>query len=309
MQFGQALERLITAIVHANPRYGPVKLIKVDISDGFYRIWLRPQDVPKLGVSFPSAPGEPPLVAFPLVLPMGWTESPPYFCSVTETIADTANRRLLRQQVGPNHRLEIHTTDIPSSTNTISPQQKHLPVPTHPDPLLIYRQRILALVEVFVPTFHLYTTDTLLSGDIHFPNTFKTNFVPRTIPPAPSAFPTSSSPAASSNTKLRFNALTYASVRSNLVRTTWQHCIGIARAPSLQPIPHRHYSVSKPSTNDIIGISRLKTISPVPPMPLLISLPERFISPIKNCFIISTLIIHRRNHGSYGPPPQPSVPR
>ena len=30
-------------------------------------------------------------MAFPITLPMGWTESPPYFCSATETIADLAN--------------------------------------------------------------------------------------------------------------------------------------------------------------------------------------------------------------------------
>ena len=57
-------------------------MIKVDISDGFYRINLRPADVPKLGVVFPTKPGAEPLVAFPLVLPMGWTHSPPFFSPV-----------------------------------------------------------------------------------------------------------------------------------------------------------------------------------------------------------------------------------
>ena len=28
------------------------------------------------------------MVAFPLILPMGWVESPPYFFTVTETVAD-----------------------------------------------------------------------------------------------------------------------------------------------------------------------------------------------------------------------------
>ena len=56
-------------------------MIKVDISDGFYRINLRPADVPKLGVVFPTKPSAEPLVAFPLVLPMGWTHTPPYFAA------------------------------------------------------------------------------------------------------------------------------------------------------------------------------------------------------------------------------------
>lgn len=91
MQFGWALPRLLHALCFANPIHGPVYMSKVDIADGFYRVWVAPRDVPTLGVAFPSLPGEVPLVAFPLSLPMGWTESPPYFCAFTETVADLAN--------------------------------------------------------------------------------------------------------------------------------------------------------------------------------------------------------------------------
>jgi hypothetical protein len=40
MQFGRALLRVLQRIVHADPRHGPVYLIKVDVADGFYRISL-----------------------------------------------------------------------------------------------------------------------------------------------------------------------------------------------------------------------------------------------------------------------------
>jgi hypothetical protein len=83
MQFGKALERILAQIVAANPAHGPVQLTKVDIADGFYRVWLNLSDIPKLAVSIPSLKGEEPLLAFPLVLPMGWTESPPCFCAAT----------------------------------------------------------------------------------------------------------------------------------------------------------------------------------------------------------------------------------
>ena len=96
MQFGRALERIITQVVRADPKYGPVRFIKIDLADGFYRVWVRAADVPKLGVAFPALDGEEPLIAFPLALPMGWTESPPYFCAITETIADVANQRILK---------------------------------------------------------------------------------------------------------------------------------------------------------------------------------------------------------------------
>ncbi len=66
-------------------------MIKLDISDGFYRIGLNIDDIPKLGVVFPMLPGDKPLILFPLILPMGWKNSPPIFSTATDTIADIAN--------------------------------------------------------------------------------------------------------------------------------------------------------------------------------------------------------------------------
>jgi hypothetical protein len=68
MQFGKALERILQAIVDANPTHGPLQLIKVDIADGFYCIWLNVHDIPKLAVAIPTLYGEEPLLALPLVL-------------------------------------------------------------------------------------------------------------------------------------------------------------------------------------------------------------------------------------------------
>ena len=106
MRFGQAFQRLIEDIVNADPRFGPVHLCKIDMSDGFYRVWLRLEDIPRLGVAFPTEINGEPLVAFPLVLPMGWVSSPPYFCAATETVADVANERILQGHHPPRHRLD-----------------------------------------------------------------------------------------------------------------------------------------------------------------------------------------------------------
>ena len=46
MQFGRALEGIITQVIRADPRYGPVRFIKIDLADGFYRVWVRAEDVP-----------------------------------------------------------------------------------------------------------------------------------------------------------------------------------------------------------------------------------------------------------------------
>ena len=54
MQFGRALKRVLQRIYKANPKFGPVYLSKIDISDGFYRIAVRTEDVSKLDVLFPT---------------------------------------------------------------------------------------------------------------------------------------------------------------------------------------------------------------------------------------------------------------
>jgi hypothetical protein len=60
--------------------------------------------------SLPTPPfaGEEHLVAIPLVLPMGWTESAHYFCAVTEIIVDITNTFLKDAQIHPSYRLERH---------------------------------------------------------------------------------------------------------------------------------------------------------------------------------------------------------
>lgn len=118
MQFGRTLQRLLQKLVQADPRYGPTHLIKVDISDGFYRIHLNPHDAPVLGVAFPPAPDGTKLVAIPLTLPMGWVLSPPFFTAATETIADITNQRL---REGSYHPLPHRLDDMADAPGTDDP--------------------------------------------------------------------------------------------------------------------------------------------------------------------------------------------
>ncbi|KAL3943053.1 MAG: hypothetical protein SGARI_000071, partial [Bacillariaceae sp.] len=148
MQFGRALERIITQIVRADKRFGPVKFIKIDIADGFYRVWVRADDIPKLGVAIPSLDGEEPLVAFPLALPMGWTQSPPYFCALTETVADIANERLRSQHRPPPHRLELKANQ-PTPNMSPSPLVPDIPL----NPRIAPTRGPVSSVDVFVDDF------------------------------------------------------------------------------------------------------------------------------------------------------------
>ena len=106
MQFGKALERIHQHVAFADPKFGELQGLKVDIGDGFYRVPVSNSGVRKLGVLMPKMPGLPPMVAFPLVLPMGWTEAPPFFCEFTETACDLTNQELQRNKRHGTHPLE-----------------------------------------------------------------------------------------------------------------------------------------------------------------------------------------------------------
>jgi hypothetical protein len=92
MQFGRALNRVLTVLEQADTRRGPLMMMKLDIADAFMRVPLQLASIPKLAALLPRYPGEPQLVAFPLVLPMGWVNSPAWFCAVSETLTDLANQ-------------------------------------------------------------------------------------------------------------------------------------------------------------------------------------------------------------------------
>jgi hypothetical protein len=149
MQWGKTLDRVLVLwyIYYADRRQGPVLLSKTDLADGFYRIPLTPMGALKLAVPFPHSPSEPKLLAIPTVLPMGWTESPPAFSAVTETIADIINMDLEceAEPVPPAHNLE-------AAASTPTPL-----LPSVPDPSPIIdtgpKRPKLAYVDVFVDDF------------------------------------------------------------------------------------------------------------------------------------------------------------
>ena len=146
MQWGRTINRVLWYIYTADQRQGPVLLSKTDLSDGFYQIPLTPSGALKLAVPFPSLPGEPPLVAIPTRLPMGWTESPPAFSAATETVADLINYDIAASiDMPPPHHLE-------SKASTYFP-----PTPTAPDPFPLKEagpmRPKLAYVDVYVDDF------------------------------------------------------------------------------------------------------------------------------------------------------------
>ena len=152
MQFGRALDRLLYKIHHSNRRFGPVYLIKVDLSDGFYRIRLTDTHLPFLAVAFPNLPHEPRLVALPLVLPMGWVASPPYFCALTETAADLANGYIASHRPCSPHPLSI-PADHPTAAQPL-PSPVARPCSLGPQPVAIPASMPVALPVGPMPQLH-----------------------------------------------------------------------------------------------------------------------------------------------------------
>jgi hypothetical protein len=172
MQFGHALDRYLREILLSDPKLGPIYMLKLDISDGFYRIAIAPNDIPKLGVVFPTEDGKDKLIAFPLVLPMGWKNSPPIFSAATETAADLANTTLQHGTSQPNHNLDAHAakmdehilssqhnapqllhSDIPSPSLNNNTHQQQVPVPIARDPCLPQQQHPTSYIDVYVDDF------------------------------------------------------------------------------------------------------------------------------------------------------------
>jgi hypothetical protein len=154
MQFGKAQERMLQARMKANPKFGTVKAYKVDIGDGFYRVPIATSGVIKLGVLLPEMPSfSERMVAFPLVLPMGWTESPPFFCKFTETACDLTNEAFRKNRRYPPHPLEDKAgkgDDGPNPDGTADHWKKR-PIPKSHQRSLYSRP--LAYMDVFVDDF------------------------------------------------------------------------------------------------------------------------------------------------------------
>ena len=144
MQFGGALHRVLRRVRHANPKFGPVYLSKHDIKDGFYRMFLKPSDCPRLSIILPKYEGEPQLIAIPMSCTMGWTQSPPSFSVMSETVADITNQNFAaRPRELTAHRLEepasrrdhfsaealSRGTDDQSAANRLHALHPELPAP------------------------------------------------------------------------------------------------------------------------------------------------------------------------------------
>jgi hypothetical protein len=133
-------------------------MTKVNLADGFYCVWIKASNMIKLDVSFPILDGKESVIAFPIVLPMGWTNSPPWFSGTTEMIANIANKRIAKWHNSPVYCLEAQASTAPEPMPIMEPTPAALamllPLPISHDPNLQCAQaHILASVDIFVDNF------------------------------------------------------------------------------------------------------------------------------------------------------------
>ena len=142
MQFGHALDRHLRKILLANSALGPLYLIKVNISNGLYRIAINTNYIPKLGAVFPTEKGQQPLIEIPLLLPMNWKNSPPIFTTAIKTTSDFANKRIRDSLHSPRpHHLDDEAENVPippadAQSNYLPTSAATLATPPYRDPSL-----------------------------------------------------------------------------------------------------------------------------------------------------------------------------
>lgn len=108
-ELGTVLDRLIDAVAHANPQDGEIRFSKLDIKDGFWRMNVEEGAEWNFTYVLPGGnPNDPELVV-PQALQMGWAESPPFFCTATETARDVGQTLIDEGVELPPHPFEHRT--------------------------------------------------------------------------------------------------------------------------------------------------------------------------------------------------------
>lgn len=82
-------------------------MAKWDIQDGFWRLRCQEGEEYNFAYVLPQEDGKPVRLVIPTSLQMGWVESPPYFCTASETSRDVATN-YIEAPVGslPSHKFE-----------------------------------------------------------------------------------------------------------------------------------------------------------------------------------------------------------
>ncbi len=102
-QIGHSLQQIIHAFADAN-EHDKIFMAKWDIKDGFWRLDCKTGEEWNFAYVLPTPEDTPIQLVIPTSLQMGWIESPPYFCTASETARDVAEQYLQM----PTNALDPH---------------------------------------------------------------------------------------------------------------------------------------------------------------------------------------------------------
>jgi hypothetical protein len=126
-QLGQVLKQIIALMADSRKKdpNTTFKFAKLDIKDGFWRLGVSNEDAWNFCYVLPSQETVADIADIEIVVPnclqMGWCESPPLFCSASETGRDVIEE-LMKQDSLPEHRFEQQMFDE-TYNDSITPQE------------------------------------------------------------------------------------------------------------------------------------------------------------------------------------------
>jgi hypothetical protein len=106
-----------------NPSH-PFIFTKLDIKDGFWRMRVSDEDAWNFAYVLPSLQDTTTMdidLVVPNSLQMGWCESPPFFCSGSETARDTIEH-IINNQSLPFHQFENNMLQNIVTDSTVTPK-------------------------------------------------------------------------------------------------------------------------------------------------------------------------------------------
>ena len=166
-ELGQVLKRIIEIMAKNYDLNHPFLFSKCDIKDGFWRLKVNTEDAWNFCYVLPPTEKNTPiddlLIVVPNSLQMGWCESPPFFCAVSETGRDVIQDLLHQEQSLPQHPMEHYVCgqDTPTyATHGHKTQDKITPV----DLVEVYVDDFLGITNNMDPTHLKHFGRALLHG-------------------------------------------------------------------------------------------------------------------------------------------------
>ena len=146
-ELGKVIPRLLHKMATLDTTR-PIFFAKIDIKDGYWR--LRVNENGKWNFAYalphPSADSDDVTLILCLALAMGWIDSPPFFCGVTETARDIMEDYDMDNTLEP-HPLEHHMMNMTQADVQqlpVSPAMQQPPTPAHKE---VYMDDFLAMCQ------------------------------------------------------------------------------------------------------------------------------------------------------------------